>query len=384
MTLSPTAPEVRPQSLQQLQAEFLYRYAFSAPGFNILASVLATVAQITVFDDWSLLEWCGGMVLINLARLYVGFSYSRRSVDRNRVSGWLNLYVGGLIVTGAWWGSTAWLLTDSRPEIQFTTLFVVVAVVAGALPMVSVLRWAYITYVSITLGLYTAAYFYVGGPLYVTLGSFIIVFALGLFLISRSQYATYTETIRLRLAEQTNARQDVLTGVPNRRAFEEVFQEEWKRAQRGDYSLSMLFLDVDDFKFYNDYFGHLSGDECLRKIALSLRKALKRDTDFLARFGGEEFVIILPMTDPEEGEAVAERLRGAVSDLHLQHSPDISRKYVSVSIGGASCIPDIYLVRDELLLAADRCLYESKRSGKNQTTWLAVTRFDDKSATKAR
>jgi diguanylate cyclase (GGDEF)-like protein len=366
------ASDVKPESVQRLQAEFLYRHAYSAPGLNIFSSVAVAGAQIFVFNEWHLLEWCIGMILINLARIYLGMRYHNRAEDDNNDRRWIQLYLGPFWVTGAWWGASVWLLTAASPEVHFTTLFAVAAVVSGAMPMISVLRNAYHFYVVITLGQYAVCYALMGEQLYYTLAAFIVFFAGGLVMLSRNLYQTYSEMIRLRIAEQANARHDVLTGVPNRRAFEEVLQEEWKHAQRGQYPLSVVFVDVDEFKYYNDHFGHLAGDECLKLAAHGLRQALKRETDVFARFGGEEFVAILPMTDPQDGQAIAERLRETIETLQIPHAPSSPRKYITVSLGGASCVPDGHLLKDELLQAADKCLYASKNAGRNQTRWTIV------------
>jgi two-component system chemotaxis family response regulator WspR len=159
---------------------------------------------------------------------------------------------------------------------------------------------------------------------------------------------------------------DGLTGVCNRRRFDEYIQEEWSRALRDQSALSVLMIDIDDFKQYNDTYGHLAGDEVLKKVANTLQLNVSRSTDLVARFGGEEFALIMRTTPQEGALAVARRLRMSVEGMALAHSRSSVAGYLTVSVGGASMVPS----RDgsflDLIEAADKALYEAKRAGKNQ------------------
>jgi len=161
------------------------------------------------------------------------------------------------------------------------------------------------------------------------------------------------------------ARADCLTGLSNRRAFDEIFEREWQRAKRNHTVLSLLILDVDHFKGFNDEFGHASGDECLVRVAKSLTSLARRGSDTVARYGGEEFVILLPDCSVEEANNIAEKAREGVSKLAIK-SPQSTTGYVTVSVGVASCLPESDNNRDELFKTADERLYEAKRSGRNR------------------
>ena len=158
---------------------------------------------------------------------------------------------------------------------------------------------------------------------------------------------------------------DGLTMIPNRRAFDHRLGIEWRRAQRGGKSLSILMVDVDDFKLFNDTYGHLAGDDCLKKIAAAISNALCRAGDFVARFGGEEFAVVLPNTSAEQVGTVAERCLQAVRDLNIPHQGARGGAIVTLSMGGAtwSGEPDIDLTG--LLWRADTALYGAKDSGRN-------------------
>ncbi len=165
---------------------------------------------------------------------------------------------------------------------------------------------------------------------------------------------------------ETLSRTDGLTQVPNRRHFDEFLQEEWARAKRSCTPLSLLLLDIDRFKEYNDHYGHGQGDICLRRIAATLYDVAQRSSDFFARYGGEEFACVLPETDLEGARTVARRMLDAVAGLALTHEFSDVAPHVTVSIGLAA----MRLVKgegpDELLRGADAQLYEAKRLGRNR------------------
>ena len=159
---------------------------------------------------------------------------------------------------------------------------------------------------------------------------------------------------------------DELTGIANRRYFNMVLEQEWGRAVRAVTPLSLILIDIDNFKGYNDRYGHLRGDECLRLVSDRLKAMMKRPGDQVARYGGEEFVIILAHTGANGAVAVAERVRQAVEEMALEHACSPTGRSVTVSLGVATTIPDRHGSAGDLLAAADQALYEAKRSGRNQ------------------
>ncbi len=162
---------------------------------------------------------------------------------------------------------------------------------------------------------------------------------------------------------------DGLTGISNRRCFDDAIQREWQRTKRNRLPLSVLMADVDAFKQYNDSYGHQAGDECLKAIAQHLNSQLKRPGDLVARFGGEEFVVILPETNSIGAGRVAEAMRRGVLSLELPHAVSPVGQYVTISLGTATAYPspddDAGSVAD-LLARADKALYEAKRGGRNR------------------
>ena len=164
---------------------------------------------------------------------------------------------------------------------------------------------------------------------------------------------------------------DALTGVANRRAFEQALDQEWRRAIRSKHPISVLMLDVDHFKTYNDAYGHQAGDECLVAVGSALAGIPRRAGDRIARYGGEEFVALLPATDSAGTAAVAERIRTAVEALGLPHSGAPGGR-VTVSIGHATVQATEALSNGMLVAAADAALYEAKRGGRNRVAAAAV------------
>jgi two-component system chemotaxis family response regulator WspR len=159
---------------------------------------------------------------------------------------------------------------------------------------------------------------------------------------------------------------DGLTGLSNRRYFNEYMEAEWKRAVRSKSPLSILMIDVDHFKQYNDTYGHIAGDDVLRKVAQCIKLGCRRSTDLAARYGGEEFAVVLPETPFTETQRLAEKLCHAIEALGLVHSGSSAAKYVTISVGGATTIPQRAESFFPLVDAADKSLYEAKRGGRNR------------------
>jgi diguanylate cyclase (GGDEF)-like protein len=161
------------------------------------------------------------------------------------------------------------------------------------------------------------------------------------------------------------AESDGLTGVTNRRSFDEALTTEWRRCGRHGMSLAVILMDIDHFKAFNDNYGHQAGDECLCRVADVLATSLTRSGELLARYGGEEFVALLPGSDLETAARVAERLRRRVAESNIPHAYSSTGPIVSLSLGAAAVVPLGDDAPEALLAAADAALYASKRAGRN-------------------
>jgi len=169
------------------------------------------------------------------------------------------------------------------------------------------------------------------------------------------------------------ALQDGLTGLANRRLFDKTLKDELNRAKRNKNSLALIMADIDNFKVYNDTYGHQQGDECLKKVASVLAKNAKRASDFAARYGGEEFAVILADTDKDGAVKVAENIREDIRELEIEHRNSNTDKYVTLSLG-VSCIKVKREITEELVNSfiekADQALYQAKEKGKNRVVYL--------------
>ena len=174
------------------------------------------------------------------------------------------------------------------------------------------------------------------------------------------------KTANEQLGKMTMA--DGLTNLFNRRYFDETLEKEWKRMMRSSQPLSLLMIDIDYFKPYNDTYGHPQGDECLKQVAGVLRSVLKRPGDFVARYGGEEFAVVLPETNVEGATTKAQAMLDAITVLKLPHTASKVADHVTVSIGIATQISIAGFAVSELIDCADQALYRSKKEGRNRLT----------------
>jgi len=205
-----------------------------------------------------------------------------------------------------------------------------------------------------------------------------LIFVLGLTLsglvtygfmrVSRKNARIQHETRQLLTSNQELAeisRTDALTAVANRRYFDEVLDKEWKRSLRNGTPLTLIMVDIDCFKLYNDYYGHLEGDECIHAVAQTLKDMMSRPMDLVARYGGEEFAILLPDTN-ENAVILAEQCRKVIEQQRMPHAASKVSPYVTVSMGIATMASDRESDVSELIRLADRALYSAKAGGRNQ------------------
>jgi diguanylate cyclase (GGDEF)-like protein len=159
---------------------------------------------------------------------------------------------------------------------------------------------------------------------------------------------------------------DDLTRLANRRRLDEQLREEWRRMQRNEKPLTVMMFDIDFFKHFNDRYGHQAGDDCLKAVAAVLANYCRRSGDLAARFGGEEFVLILPEVKETNAVIIAENIRKEIEGLKIAHDDSAVSKYVTMSIGVVSQVPTTEMPAEKMIAAADKALYKAKETGRNR------------------
>jgi diguanylate cyclase len=190
----------------------------------------------------------------------------------------------------------------------------------------------------------------------------------GKLIISFNKHLDYRRQAEAKLHELSVT--DGLTGLANRRSFDQSLDEEWRRALRNGYQISLMMIDVDYFKLYNDAYGHLMGDECLVRIADILKPFVRRAGDIAARFGGEEFAVVLSMADRQMSVDFAEMIRRDVEALKIPHEKSEVNDYVTVSIGVVSVMLRMDMSQNGLVNTADKALYQAKKEGRNRVVFI--------------
>jgi diguanylate cyclase (GGDEF)-like protein len=160
---------------------------------------------------------------------------------------------------------------------------------------------------------------------------------------------------------------DGLTMIPNRRHFDAYLEEQWTLLSQLQQPLSLIVLDVDCFKLYNDHYGHLAGDDCLKEVAQAIERALQRPTDLVARFGGEEFAVVLPLTTIQGAQRVARSITTEIENLQISHAYSLVSDRITLSQGLSSMIPSAQFSLNTLIATADLALYQAKQKGRNQS-----------------
>ena len=225
-----------------------------------------------------------------------------------------------------------------------------------------------------------------GDRIHFVMGLMMLIFGLAMLATSAQVHRLYRDTEKLRRelyssieveqALEYLVRLDSLTGIPNRRLFEEALDKEWARAKRDPAPVSLIMVDIDHFKEYNDHYGHPAGDLCLVDVAQAMHRALSRPGDVVARVGGEEFAFLLPNTDLSGAIAVAEQVRARILALDLPHDASPVARQVTLSFGVSSSELAAVTSPAELIRTSDIALYEAKHRGRNQIVAAVETAAD--------
>ncbi|MBI5462024.1 MAG: GGDEF domain-containing protein [Gammaproteobacteria bacterium] len=354
-------------------------------GIGLLVSVVNAVVLVTflwtVTDHMRLSVWLGAVALTSLLRLYIAHSHAKPERIMLMPGHWASIHFPVTVLVGLAWGSAALFLfpVGALPQQMFL-IFMTGATATGALPMYIALPTAYGVYLLCIFGPLMARLFLDDEQVFHVMAVMLPVFAGSLWITARSMHLSLMESLSLHFNFQNLASLDGLTQIPNRRHFDVALTNEWNRAARAGMPLSVILIDVDKFKVYNDTYGHQAGDVCLQRVARTLSDNLRRAGDMVARYGGEEFVLLLHQTPRDEGVVLAERLRVAVENMGIEHVGS-EGGVVTISVGGATIIPVPQGQESALLRAADDSLYQAKRTGRNCVVWAAALRDEKRQST---
>jgi diguanylate cyclase (GGDEF)-like protein len=346
----------------------------------LVALVLAFSVRNTV-PRGNILAWLLMILAIVVSRIVLYYRFQRIREQPYDVAYWKNIYLFLALISGTVWGLSAFLMFPADDHGLIALFVLVIASLSAATTVAhSSLKWGAAAWSGPAMMLYAVRCIMEREEFGYTIGFLIGLYEFTIINQSFKHHRAITASISLKfenlklveelrraneVLRQSSAR-DGLTGLANRTRFEEFMDREWRRALRERTPVSLIMLDIDHFKPYNDNYGHQEGDECLKKVAAVIAETIKRPADLAARYGGEEFMAVLPDTDMHGALEIAEQLRISVELLRVPHAHSSAANIVTVSIGVASLSPVHGMDHSSLIKLADTALYAAKRDGRNR------------------
>lgn len=385
------------QELVAAQLEMLMHNGRLATFSMHLVGVLAAIAMFWLFIPLhTMLLWAAGfLILLLLLSLRMSHALVERHYhNRSRPLYW-QLVIGAALTGGVW--SAAYILVSQLVPVtmQYVFLLLIVMITAFSLSFSAVLREYYIAYVFTSLwpiAWWSLAHYW-DQPYNLLIGVALLAFCGLLVYVGQQTYQSFcnmitltwerehtaqelgelTSSLRDRNRQLRDARQqltelanvDELTGLGNRRRVNSVLRDEINRARRAGTELSLILLDVDYFKRYNDHYGHPAGDDVLRTLAGIMRRASTRAGELVARYGGEEFMIVLPGTSAQSALRTAARLREMIAQEHILHATSEVAEHITISQGVVTLLPTGEHQPADLIKLADQALYNAKAAGRD-------------------
>ncbi|MEM8492426.1 MAG: diguanylate cyclase [Pseudomonadota bacterium] len=354
--------------------EALYvHFPVVALGNSVLAAA-NFVAYYKKLPLTGLMAYFGGVLVLVGLRMLLYLNYRRNSVSKQSVPRHSRVIQSLSLANGVIWGYWAWYASVHLPSGELLAMVVVQAgICAGTVSTSSASRKGLAFFVVLALAPLATHQFVSGGPNGAVVASVVLLYLLLVLASSNRIYQTIRNSVELAHKNKALADQlyhfsntDGLTGLANRRFLDSSLETMLGLHARHDLGFSLLLIDVDDFKAFNDNNGHLAGDECLKTIAQTAQQVFSRKEDLVARYGGEEFAVLLPGFEAEEATVVAQAFLKRVYELNLRHEQSTNDGRVTVSIGLTDTTSEHYSTPECLLAGADQALYSAKRSGKNQ------------------
>lgn len=361
----------KPSLSQQVRAQKIasvYRHTWTLAISHPIAGFLLVANFWRVADALPLLLWLVALVLVSFARVPLYLHYRRHEKDISQCQRWGYYFAGMSALQGALYG-VAWFAFVPAGDSFYLS---VVCLWIMGLSACAVVGYAadprtLLAFFIPVVAPGTALLILDGSERMQILAAAMCLYGVVILLASAPVYRSINRSIELNIRLRELSEQDGLTGLSNRRHFDETLQKELDRAARSDQALSLLLLDIDHFKAYNDHYGHVAGDHCLRLVSEAISGCIRRSGELLARYGGEEFALLLPNTNKQQLATVVERLQQAIRKCAIPHE---GRRdgldCVSASIGGTTVEGDYPANPERLIENADTALYSAKNHGRNQ------------------
>ena len=363
------------EQINSKRLELLYSHL----PISILTGYVAVLfISFVVWNHVIFTKFITWLILFNLIMFYriaILLLYKKYYIANQNFFYWDQLNFIGTLLTGFIWGTSTLFFSLNWPvEVQVSLWVLLMAMMSGASASFSVVMKYYAAYCAPIFLLSVYAQFISDNYYMMVLYTiYMILLTLTSFNFHKAQNQIINhqfELLQSNIRLEDLAAKDSLTDLPNRRTFEEYLKTEWDRHIRSRKIISMLMIDVDFFKNYNDHYGHDKGDEILVEIARVLEKSLHRPADKAARYGGEEFIVLLPETPKDGAMEVAERIHEELSNKRILHEYSGINEYLTVSIGVVTQIPKPGSDLKMLQVMADRELYKAKANGRNCTSFI--------------
>jgi diguanylate cyclase (GGDEF)-like protein len=362
--LSEMQKQVGTRKLEILYGQLYFSLLFSAVLFISLSYVFR--AYLSLF---SLSSWLVIFLSITVIRFFLTYNFNHAENVSSNLNYWFSLHMFGVLISAITWGGFILLLAISANPTHLSLLMICAAgLSAGAAGDYS---FSFYSFIAFAIPLLTPTGIFLltaNDPTLHTQGYFVLLFLVIMSLLSWRLNRTTTKSLNAQFENQALkilSTKDGLTEINNRRRFDESLHAEWYRASRLSSPLSLIICDIDKFKEYNDTYGHLEGDKCLIRVAHLIEDYARRAGDMSARFGGEEFALILPDTQNEHAKDIAEQVRMTLVDIAIPHSGSSVANIVTASFGVYTTVPKNDCNPESLIESADKALYQAKDRGRN-------------------